>query len=345
MTPAPRFARKLLIWWRDHGRHDLPWQGQGAYAIWVSEIMLQQTQASRVIAFYVPFIERFPTVAALASADINEILQLFAGLGYYARAHNLHRAAKQIVKNHNGQLPADIQQLLALPGIGASTAHAIVAQAFGRSVPILDANVKRIIARFYGITSPINTPSTLKTLWQFAAQLMPARRAGDYTQAIMDLGALVCRKTPLCQKCPVASDCVAYQTQQTSSLPQRMQRGARLVKTAAFVLVVNAARELLFVERPKHGIWPGLWCLPTLAELAVQAIDTADKRLVQRTQRHTFTHFHLDYSLYYIFSKRVKTLPINWHWCQPNAQFGMPAPIYRAVQNWKYRQQHLFSAE
>jgi A/G-specific adenine glycosylase len=253
------FAARLLDWYDRHGRKDLPWKSHDPYRVWVSEIMLQQTQVETVIPYYRRFLRRFPDVRALARAPQDDVLRLWAGLGYYARARNLHRAAKLIVERHGGRFPERREDALALPGIGRSTAGAILALAFGERHAILDGNVRRVLARYYGISEP---PAQVEDrLWRLAMRNTPARRAADYTQAIMDLGATVCRRAPDCARCPVAARCGARRRGSTAAIPARATRPARARKAVQMVMLRDGDAVLL-ERRPPAGIWGGLWSLP-----------------------------------------------------------------------------------
>ena len=258
------FAARLLRWFEHHGRKSLPWQrNRDPYRIWVAEIMLQQTQVSTVIPYYRKFIARFPDLAALESCDPDELLHYWSGLGYYARARNLHAAAKKIVEQHHGKFPDEFDQVLALPGIGRSTAAAILAFAHGQRHAILDGNVKRVLTRYYAIEGYAGSWEVEARLWKIAERLTPNSRVADYTQAFMDLGATVCLRTkPLCAGCPLAADCRAHRRGDPTAFPRRKPKAARPRKAVTMLIVKNARSELLLVKRPPSGIWGGLWSLP-----------------------------------------------------------------------------------
>lgn len=255
------FAERLLAWFDRHGRHDLPWQHpRTPYRVWVSEIMLQQTQVGTVVDYFNRFMLRFPSLGSLAAAPLDEVLSLWSGLGYYARARNLHAAAQVMVQRG---VPDTLTGWQALPGVGPSTAAAIMAQAFGVPETILDGNVKRVISRHAGVDQPIEQAATIKTMNTVARSYTPRNRAADYTQAIMDLGATVCiRSTPLCAACPVAEDCVALATRRVADLPVRRKRQPVPTRRAVFVAFEDELERLMLVRRPPKGIWGGLWCLP-----------------------------------------------------------------------------------
>ena len=258
------FATRLLAWFDVNGRHDLPWQHPRApYRVWLSEVMLQQTQVRVVVPYFERFVAALPDVRALAAAPLDQVFALWSGLGYYARARNLHAAAKLCVEHHGGELPRDFDALVALPGIGRSTAGAILAQAWGERFPILDGNVKRVLCRVHGIEGWPGTPAIEKRLWQLAESLLPQARLADYTQAQMDFGATLCtRADPACVLCPVQDECVALREHRVHALPTP-KPGKPLPERRALVLVLrDAQHRVLLQRRPQVGVWAGLWSLP-----------------------------------------------------------------------------------
>ncbi|VVE11763.1 A/G-specific adenine glycosylase [Pandoraea pneumonica] len=259
------FAERLIAWQAEHGRHDLPWQNtRDAYRIWLSEIMLQQTQVATVIPYYARFLERFPDVAALAAAPQDDVMALWAGLGYYSRARNLHRCAQAVVADHGGRFPSDPETLATLPGIGRSTAAAIAAFAYDAHAAILDGNVKRVLARVFGIEGFPGTPKIEREMWALAESLLPERNLPAYTQGMMDLGATLCgRGKPRCGECPFDGDCVAHSTGRERTLPTSKPKKAQPERYVD-VLVIRAGDRVLFERRPDSGIWGGLWSLPEL---------------------------------------------------------------------------------
>jgi A/G-specific adenine glycosylase len=295
------FATRLLKWYDRHGRKALPWKRtRDAYAIWVSEIMLQQTQVATVIPYFERFLARFPDVAALARAPLDDVLHLWAGLGYYARARNLHRAAQRIVSEHGARFPRGFDAVAGLPGVGRSTAGAILAQAFGQRHPILDGNVKRVLVRFHAIDAPINTTATQDRLWALAERHTPRARVADYTQAIMDLGATVCRRAkPDCPQCPVCDDCAARRKKDPGRYPHRVARRAHPVRRVRMLLIRDDAGRVLLVRRPPTGVWGGLWGFPecTRADVREHARRALGLDIVPRkawpSMRHGFSHFDL----------------------------------------------------
>lgn len=263
---AAEFHRRLLRWFDFGGRKDLPWQNnRSPYRVWLSEIMLQQTQVTTVIPYYRRFLRKYPNLSSLAAADINSVLELWSGLGYYARARNLHRAARMIVDNHKGRFPKDIESLVALPGIGRSTAGAILAFSHGQRHPILDGNVKRVLARMIALDQWTGSKDALSVLWGWSEELTPRKRVGDYTQAIMDLGATVCtRSRPDCGRCPVSSMCLAYARNAVDSFPVPKAKRTKPVRSAILLMVRNRSGEVLLEQRPPTGIWGGLWSFPEI---------------------------------------------------------------------------------
>ncbi len=303
MTTVP-FHPELLAWFDRHGRHDLPWQHERTpYRVWVSEIMLQQTQVSTVIPYFERFMAQLPTVSALADAPLDTVLHLWTGLGYYARARNLHRAAGIVRDHHGGRLPEELDTLIALPGIGRSTAGAILAQACGQRHPILDGNVKRVLTRYHAIEGWPGTRAVEQQLWTLSEAHTPATRCADYTQAIMDLGATLCtRGTPDCPRCPLQARCAAQAQGNPGAYPTPKPRKALPVRHTGMLLLEDHAGQVLLEQRPPSGIWGGLWSLPECPA------DTGDITAWCREQlqlpvqtvahwptvRHTFSHFHLD---------------------------------------------------
>ncbi|MBC7803493.1 MAG: A/G-specific adenine glycosylase [Candidatus Parcubacteria bacterium] len=286
------FSRKLVQWQPNHGRHGLPWQGtRDPYRIWLSEIMLQQTQVAAVVPYYGRFLARFPDIAALARGSEDEVLQLWSGLGYYARGRNLLRAARQVAES--GAFPDTVAEIQALPGVGPSTAAAIAAFAFGRRAAILDGNVKRVLARQFGVEGE-------KAQWALAQSLTPARDIETYTQALMDLGATVCtRARPACGKCPVAGDCVARLEGRIDELPAARKRKPLPLKRSTWILLLHQGSVLL-ERRPGAGIWGGLWVLPEGPSKGVRAFCQQNFSCEIATTRrmtpieHGFTHFRLN---------------------------------------------------
>jgi len=298
------FSTRVLDWYGHNGRHDLPWQQQRTpYRVWIAEIMLQQTQVGTVIPYYLRFIETFPDLNTLARASLDHVLEHWSGLGYYSRARNLHKAAGIIELEHDGQFPQIFDQVMALPGIGRSTAGAILAQALDQRHAILDGNVKRVLCRYHAVDGWPGKTAVQKQLWQFAEQHTPDGRIADYTQAMMDLGATLCRRSsPRCTQCPLQSDCEARITHQVKKYPVPRPRRQLPVKTARLlILTENESGRILLEKRSPSGIWGGLWSLPE-----AEADETVELVCLQRWGlkvlanedcspfRHTFSHYHLD---------------------------------------------------
>lgn len=325
------FANRLLAWFDVHGRHDLPWQtDKTPYRVWVSEVMLQQTQVTTVVPYFERFMRRFPDVRSLAGADLDEVLHLWTGLGYYARGRNLHAAARQVVAavppDKEPPFPDTLEALTALPGIGRSTAGAILSIAFGKAVPILDANVRRVLCRFHGITGPPAERTTEAALWSFAEGHTPDDRPGDYTQAIMDFGATHCRRTaPACGACPVHERCTALANGMQERLPAsppRRDRPARAVR--AFVLI-DPDGACLLEQRDATGVWGGLWSpVERPFDKDVRSFVREWDIDVERSAapppfRHSFTHFHLDVTPHYLWvrARPSATADERFAWYRP----------------------------
>ena len=270
------FATELIAWQRRHGRHGLPWQGtRDPYRVWLSEVMLQQTQVATVLGYYGRFLERFPDVATLAAAPLDDVLALWSGLGYYSRARNLHRCAQAVVAQHGGAFPRSAEALATLPGIGRSTAAAIAAICFGERVAILDGNVKRVLARVLGFADDLARAPAVAALWDEATALLPARDVDVYTQGLMDLGATLCtQRKPACLHCPVAAGCVARAEGEPERYPVKSRRLKRQRRSNALLWLRQGGRSWL-VQRPPTGVWAGLWSLPEFADAeALQALVT-----------------------------------------------------------------------
>ncbi|MDD5274261.1 MAG: A/G-specific adenine glycosylase, partial [Methylovulum sp.] len=333
----------LLTWFDQHGRKNLPWQQDiNPYRVWLSETMLQQTQVATVIPYFLKFTETFPTVEALAAAPIDEVLQHWAGLGYYARARNLHKAAQQIVEL--GAFPNTLAGLMALPGIGQSTAGAILSIAFNNSHPILDGNVKRVLTRLYAVFGWPGNLAVNKQLWAVSAELTPVKRVADYTQAIMDLGATLCtRSKPLCLACPVAEYCLAYQQGNPTAYPTRKPPKSIPVKTSVWLILYNVDNEILLERRPPTGIWGGLWSVPEFTSIADAQDWCLSRNLSIRelyslpSKRHTFSHYHLDYTplIARVENPTNNVMEANqrlWYNSAQIAGLGLAAPVKTLLQ-------------
>lgn len=338
------FARAVLRWFDRHGRKHLPWQQDiDAYRVWLSEIMLQQTQVTTVIPYFERFMERFPTVEALARAPVDEVLHLWTGLGYYARARNLHRCAREVVEHHGGDFPREVEALSALPGIGRSTAGAIASIAFGEHAAILDGNVKRVLARHYAVDGWPGKTSVQKALWEYAEQNTPKRRVADYTQAMMDLGAMVCtRSRPACDQCPVNAGCIARAQGNMEDYPGKKPKKEKPIKAVQFLMMRNPAGDILLQQRPSQGIWGGLWGFP---ELPLEQMPEAFienhfgvgvvEQQTWDTYRHTFSHYHLDITPVLLQlerePERIAEAGSLWYRLDQPSEVGLAAPVKKLL--------------
>jgi len=339
---AGAIARRVVRWQRHHGRHDLPWQNtRDPYRVWLSEVMLQQTQVATVRGYYERFIDRFPDVGALAAAPLDEVLALWSGLGYYSRARHLHRCAQAVVADHGGRFPADSVLLATLPGIGRSTAAAIAAFCFGERAAILDGNVKRVLTRVLGFDRDLAEAAAERALWQAAETLLPARGIEAYTQGLMDLGARIClARRPACGACPLAGDCVARAEGTPERYPVKTRKLLRGRRRHVLLWLERAGRVWL-VQRPPRGVWAGLWSLPEYADAG--ALDTLAAGWPGEGEwlppfEHVLTHF--DWTLQPLrwrwpsrVAKAVEaTLPPGRWFTQAEAlALGLPAPIRRLL--------------
>ncbi len=343
--PLAQFADHLLAWYEGHGRRDLPWQHpRSPYRVWLSEIMLQQTRLATALPYFQRFIAELPDLPTLAQAPLDQVLALWSGLGYYSRARNLHAAARLCVQRHDGELPDDHQALMALPGIGRSTAGAILAQAWGRRAPILDGNVKRVLCRSHGIDGFPGLPAVEKRLWQLSHALLPQDRLPDYTQAIMDLGATVCRRSnPDCGACPLREHCHALSAGRVAELPVPRPRRQLPERGACWLLLHDEHGRVLLQRRPAHGIWGGLWSLPEFDSR--QALETAlaldhehvDHRLQSLpTVRHVFSHFALTAQPLRCLSTGATSMvrehdDQRWWHRHELERLGLPQPVRRLL--------------
>ncbi len=337
---APSLARRVITWQRCHGRHGLPWQGsRDPYRVWLSEVMLQQTQVSTVLDYYPRFLARFPDVQALAAAPLDDVLALWSGLGYYSRARNLHRCAQAVVAEHGGNFPASSAGLAALPGIGRSTAAAIAAFCFGERAAILDGNVKRVLTRALGFDGDLSLAPEVNRLWLLAEELLPRRGVDVYTQGLMDLGATLCTpRRPACERCPLAARCVAHALGRPEAFPvktRRLKRGRR----SHALLWLRQGRRVYLVQRADTGVWAGLWSLPDCEDAA--ALDAMTSTWPGQggwlpAFEHVLTHF--DWTLQPLAwtlppRARVSVLPPGrWFTVEEALGMGLPAPIRRLLE-------------
>ena len=332
------FSQRVLAWFDINGRHDLPWQhNKTSYRVWVSEIMLQQTQVKTVIPFYLRFMQAYPDVVDLADAPQDEVLHLWTGLGYYARARNLHKAAQKIRDEHNGEFPDSLESVMALPGIGRSTAGAILSIAKGQKHAILDGNVKRVLSRYYAVAGWPGLKAVEQQLWDYAQQLTPNERCADYTQAMMDLGATLCvRSKPKCDQCPLQTDCLAYAQGAQNTYPGKKPKSDKPIKSTLMILPMWN-RQVLVYKRPNNGIWGGLYgLLEGAPEQTVPDIianhgwnEWQEQRLP--AFRHTFSHFHLDIQPVILHlanppQNQVSESDFLWYDLDHPANVGLAAP-------------------
>ena len=315
------FADLLIAWHAKSGRHHLPWQqSKDPYSVWVSEIMLQQTQVTTVIDYYNRFMKKFPTIKVLAHADEEEVMKLWSGLGYYRRARFLHEGAQMIMEEMGGKFPSEFDMMMKIPGIGRSTAGAIAAFSFNQKKAILDGNVKRVLSRYFLIAEWGGLPKTEKKLWNYAESVLPNKNIDTYTQALMDLGATLCNKNPECTLCPLKKSCLAFQKNKVHLIPApRPQKKIPIQST--YMVIIKHHDEILLVKRPQGGIWGGLWSLPQYENTSTTpkawvkkyfGIETSllEEKLKAST---TFTHFKLDitYSILEAKSQHSK-IPHTW---------------------------------
>ena len=342
MTPQS-FNSSVLDWFDTHGRHDLPWQQNiTPYRVWVSEIMLQQTQVSTVMGYYDRFMTALPTVADLANAPEDEVLHLWTGLGYYTRARNLHKTAKRVMEQHGGEFPRDVEQLAELPGIGRSTAGAIASISMGLRAPILDGNVKRVLARYLACDGYPGEPKVAKQLWDAAERFTPQERVNHYTQAMMDLGATLCtRSKPSCLLCPLREGCRAHFLGRETDFPVSKPRKALPQKRTLMPILANREGDILLYRRPSTGLWGGLWSFPELEDLA--ALDPLAQRHALRLGErrelpgltHTFSHFQLAIEpwLVRVEDATPAVAEADWLWYNlaTPPRLGLAAPVKKLL--------------
>ncbi len=339
------FRHRVLAWYRLSGRKDLPWQRQTTpYRVWVSEIMLQQTQVKSVIPYFQRFMEQFPTLQQLADASLDQVLHHWSGLGYYARARNLHRAAGEIQSRYGGKFPQDYERVVALPGIGRSTAGAILSLSLGKPHAILDGNVKRVLTRCFALVGWTGQAAVQRQLWQLAERLTPIEQVRAYNQAMMDLGATICtRSAPSCSHCPLAAACQAREEGNPTAYPTPRRRAPLPVKALQMLLLLDENNAVLLERRPPSGIWGGLWCPPecvlTIApEQWCKSYLGSEGQVIEQwpVRRHTFSHFHLDLTPVVIRLKNTTGCVMDgdcrvwYNTAKPDAR-GLAAPVARLI--------------
>jgi A/G-specific adenine glycosylase len=347
-SASEQFAPRLLKWFRVHGRHSLPWQlDPTPYRVWVSEVMLQQTQVATVIPYYARFMTRFPSIDALAAAPLDEVLHLWTGLGYYARARNLQACAKTLVAQHGGVFPNKLEEVMALPGIGRSTAGAILALSGGQRHPILDGNAKRVLARVFGIAGDPSSTAVLAALWQKAEACTPHREVSAYTQGIMDLGATVCTRTrPACTLCPMNTGCVAALEGRQAELPGRKLKRNRPSREATLLIAQigsNGSTAVLLERRPLSGLWGGLWSPPQFAnesealKWCAQVFGESSESQALAPIDHAFTHFDLRLKPLLVRGRQNSEVLDGsdrlWYQLDSPPQVGLPQSILRLFEH------------
>ncbi|MGY5452216.1 A/G-specific adenine glycosylase [Agarivorans sp. MS3-6] len=334
----PAFSERVVDWYHRAGRKHLPWQqDKTPYKVWLSEIMLQQTQVATVIPYFERFMQRFPDVTSLAQADTDEVLHLWTGLGYYARARNLHKAAQTIANDYKGVFPESIEQVIALPGIGRSTAGAVLSLSLGQEHAILDGNVKRVLARHQAIAGWPGKKPVENQLWVLAEANTPKQQTTAYNQAMMDLGAMICtRSKPRCEDCPVAEDCQALKLQRQTDFPGKKPKKV-LPEKPVQMLILHWGQQFLLYQRPMQGLWGGLYCFPeieledSITEWLSQRNMSADAIYELAPLRHTFSHYHLDIQASLIELSEAPTLQVMegnqhlWYNMQQPSKVGLAA--------------------
>jgi len=324
-----QFAEIMLSFYQELGRKDLPWQQNTTpYRVWVSEVMLQQTQVQTVIPYYQKFMQSFPTIVDLAKADLDEVLHHWQGLGYYSRARNLHKCAKSVESEFAGTFPDNLEQMESLAGIGRSTAGAILSLSMNKPTPILDGNVKRVLARVFLVEGWYGQAAVAKQLWSLTETYTPQQNTGNFNQAMMDLGASLCsRSKPQCHSCPLNQHCLAFIHGKTTEYPFKKPKKQIPTKQATYQIIINEQQQIKLIKRPPAGIWGGLWSLPEIA--STKTISQED--LVDEF-KHTFTHFHLQMQFVLGENKQNKRLveekpDIAWHNINQLAELAFPTPI------------------
>lgn len=336
----------VLVWYHQYGRKDLPWQKEKTpYHVWLSEVMLQQTQVATVIPYFQRFIQRFPTITDLANGSLDDVLHLWTGLGYYARARNLHSAAKQIASQFDGQFPTTFSHINALPGIGRSTAGAILSLSLNQPYPILDGNVKRVLARCYNIAGWPGKKQVEDQLWQLSQHVTPEQEVAQFNQAMMDIGALICTRTkPKCDLCPLNKLCLAYSKNNWSDYPGKKPKKRLPEKTTWFILL-QYNETVWLQQRPTSGLWGGLFCFPQVDNEALLSQWLNNYNITANHQqlsafRHTFSHFHLDIiPIRLMLKKPIKITETNnglWYNLYAPPSIGLAAPVKNLLKQLKH---------
>ncbi|HEA3283765.1 A/G-specific adenine glycosylase [Pasteurella multocida] len=339
-SPHAPFAHAVLTWYDKFGRKHLPWQqNKTLYGVWLSEVMLQQTQVATVIPYFQRFVDKFPNICALANAPLDEVLHLWTGLGYYARARNLHKAAQTIRDQYAGEFPTDFEQVWALTGVGKSTAGAVLSSCLDAPYPILDGNVKRVLSRYFAVSGWVGEKKVEEQLWQYSAQVTPTEQVANFNQAMMDLGAMVCtRSKPKCDLCPLQPDCQAHLQQNWQAYPGKKPKKV-LPERESYFLILNAYGKVALEQRENNGLWGGLYCFPQfeskaalLAFLAAQGIGYYQE---WTAFRHTFSHFHLDIYPIYVELQRSQPDQNRTDWKKVAEKIEQSeSTVFSAVKYW-----------
>lgn len=346
-------SRDLINWHKQSGRKNLPWQvNTNPYKVWISEIMLQQTQVKTVIPYFLKFIERYPNINSLANSGEDEVLSYWSGLGYYSRGRNLLKSAKILKKDFNSVMPNTSEELQLLPGIGKSTAGAILSLGFGIKAPILDGNAKRVLVRYYNINDPVDLTSTINQLWEIAENNLPEHECDVYTQAIMDVGALICkRSSPLCSKCPLIGTCVSRKENKHNLLPIRSPKKEKPIKKLYWLILQNEEGEILLENKKNKGVWEGLWTFLAFKE------DESRKEYIEQLNenhtvimkdkkiKHSFTHYKLDIDLLHVrIHGKIQNLDNNKVWFNNNdiMNVGLPSPVTKELKRIKKNDSNSF---
>ncbi|GGI81238.1 A/G-specific adenine glycosylase [Legionella impletisoli] len=345
---AAQFTMPLLEWYELHGRKELPWKSSDPYPVWISEIMLQQTQVKTVIPFFNRFMARFPTIEVLAMASLDDVLAYWSGLGYYSRARNIHKTARILYFEHGGTFSKDPNELKKLPGIGDSTAAAITSLVFNKPTPILDGNVKRVLSRFFLVKGAPDKTSVKKQLWNLAAQCMSSDKCARYTQAIMDLGATCCTiKHSQCEQCPLHKGCKAFQTNAVSNYPYKKPKKLKPIKSQQFLLIFDEHQRIYLEKNPPEGLWGGLWCLPAIDKecLTEDYINeeyklTVKKKIKLSSFKHAFSHFSLEIQPFALLighnDNQLTSIPKGSWWnLQEALDLGLPKPIRTIINEYQ----------
>lgn len=336
-----KFSTRLIFWQETYGRKNLPWQiNKTPYKVWISEIMLQQTQVQTVIPYYKKFLKEFPSLKKLSETNLDQILRLWSGLGYYTRARNLHKASKIVFSHHGGKIPNSIDELIKLPGIGKSTAGAILSLGFQIKAPILDGNVKRVLSRHRNIRGELITSAKTKELWDISSGLLPDKKVDIYNQAIMDLGATICTKSnPKCESCPVNSDCLALKRGLVHCLPEKVKKKSKETRKVCWLLPQSPSGEVLLEKRETEGIWGGLWSFIETKDKESLSLIISNKFAIKEFKvkkmnkiKHSFSHYNLEVTPFLVKLDHKKKFKNSVWVNNKNVEsLGIPAPVKKTI--------------